>query len=77
MQLNYTWSFGKHIAFMSNDGKGGNNKGKIMLPLYITQILGGSGPLLCMAGMSPLFYLFHLHTYTHVFFNNLLYYALT
>src|SRR6266436_10342301 len=25
--------------------------------------LGGSGPLLCMAGMSPLFYSFILHTY--------------
>jgi hypothetical protein len=26
--------------------------------------LGGSGPLLCMAGMSPLFHSFYLHTYT-------------
>ena len=27
------------------------------------KILGGSGPLLCMAGMSPIFYSFYLHIY--------------
>src|ERR1700733_6990757 len=36
--------------------------------------LGGSGPLLCMAGMSPLFYLFYLHTpeFSQGFCNRLL-----
>ena len=29
-----------------------------------TANIGGSGPLLYMAGMSPLFYSFYLHTYT-------------
>ena len=35
--------------------------------------LGGSGPLLCMAGMSPIFYSFQLHVYTIYFILNILY----
>jgi hypothetical protein len=30
-------------------------------PVYVS--LGGSGSLLCMAGMSPIFYSFQLHVY--------------
>jgi hypothetical protein len=38
---------------------------KIFSHLYkwLIVILGGSGPLLCMAGMSPIFYSFQLHVY--------------
>jgi hypothetical protein len=33
-------------------------------PHHLPQnILGGSGPLLCMAGMSPMFHSFHLYIY--------------
>ena len=31
--------------------------------LYDIFVLEGNGPFLCMAGISPIFYLFHLHMY--------------